>query len=400
MSKSKLTVKYSSLMLVFLSAIFLYSSSTFLRTRYSFYLAVAAYLVFYVASRSIGHKWRVNKMYVWGFFAAAASVMYYLVGASDRLTTYLSGVIYIFFWANVFFYLMDNYERKTLVRFAVINTVMLLASVIITITVLTQYPLAARAINGLAEGITEADVARYEAMGCGGFGFIYGFVIFSMGILSAIRVKELTVKTKAFMLLSYLVVFYMIFLAEFTTALLVSAIILMVTFVMGRKNASVGYLLIAVVAVMLALLSDRLLDALYEISKTLDIKYLTNKLEMIIVSAAEQNTEDLKRISLYINSIEGFLSNPLYGSGKAGGHSQILDTFSAIGLFAVPYVVLLLSAFKKMGEYIRSINIIVFSASVLFLATVNPFVDSTITSISFMLTPLYLALFAPKQKKA
>ncbi len=393
-------IKKTTLLLTFLTMIFAYTSSTLVRTRYSFYLAVAAYLGFYLISRSMGHKWRVNKTYMWGFFAVAASAMYVLVGASDRLTTYLSGVIYIFFWVNVFYYLMDNYERKTLMKFAIINTVILMVSVIITIRVLTEYPLAARAMNGLADGITEADVARYEAMGCGGFGFIYGFVVFSMGILSAVKAKALSTKLRVFMLVCYVVVFYMIFLAEFTTALLVSTIILMLTFVMGRKNAAVGYLLVGIMFVVLLLLGNNLLDILHKVAQKLDVSYLQTKIEMIMSSSANGSADSLKRVETYMESINGFLSDPIFGSGKAGGHSQIMDTFSTIGLFAIPYVIMLFSAFKKMGEYIKTTSLIILAFVIIVLATVNPFVDSTITSISFMLTPLYLALCAPKQKKA
>ena len=101
MGRSKCTVKCSTIMLMILSAIFLYSSSTFLRTRYSFYLAVIAYAGFYVLSHSIGQKWRMTGTYAWAGLAAAASLMYFFTGATDRITTYLSGIIYVFFWATV-----------------------------------------------------------------------------------------------------------------------------------------------------------------------------------------------------------------------------------------------------------------------------------------------------------
>ena len=119
MGKSNLKIKYSNLMLVFLSAIFLYSSSTFLRTRYSFYLAVIAYAGFYVLSRYIGQKWRVTGTYAWAGLAAVASFMYFISGATDRITTYLSGIIYVFFWATTAQYLIDNYDKRTIFKFGI-----------------------------------------------------------------------------------------------------------------------------------------------------------------------------------------------------------------------------------------------------------------------------------------
>ena len=398
MSRSKWTVKYSSLMLIFLSAIFLYSSSTFLRTRYSFYIAVAAYAVFYVFSRAMGQKWHITRTYAWAGFAALASVMYFFAGAGDRVTTYLSGIIYVFFWATTAQYLMDNYERKTILRFGIVNLVLLLVSVVVTISVLTEYPLAARAINGMAEEITQADVRMYTSMGCGSFGFIYGFTVFSMALVSAMKAKGNSWKMRTFVIITYLLVFYMIFLAEFTMALLITTIVFLLCITAGNKNGLLTYTLIAAFAVLALVFSEDLIRFLYSVAQKLDITYLETKMGMILEASTRQDADSLKRVRTYMESINGFLSSPLYGSGTSGLHSQILDTFSTIGLFAIPYVGMLVSIFKSFAKRIDRIHTVVFTGTVFILATLNPFVDSTVVSIVFMLTPTLLYCFAPKKE--
>ena len=398
MGKSNLKIKYSNLMLVFLSAIFLYSSSTFLRTRYSFYLAVIAYAGFYVLSRSIGQKWRVTGTYAWAGLAALASLMYLFVGASSEVTTYLSGVVYVFFWSTAALYLMDNYDKKTILKFGIVNLVLLLFSVLVTIGVLTKYPLAARAINGLAEDITEADVAVYTAMGCGGFGFIHGFAAFSMALVTAIKAKNNSWKMRAFIIISYLLVFYMIFLAEFTTALLITAIVFLLCITAGSKNSIITYVLIAVFALLMIMYSEDVVRFIYSIAQKLDITYLENKMEMVLEASKRQDADSLKRVRTYMESINGFLSSPLYGTGTSGDHSQIMDTFSMIGIFAIPYVAMLISIFKNFAKRIDRIHSIIFMGTIIVLATLNQFVDSTIISISFMLTPLFLYCFAAKKE--
>ena len=385
-------------MLLFLSAIFLYSSSPFMRTRYNFYVAVIAYAGFYLISRLNGQKWRVTGTYGWAGLAALSSGMYFFVGAADRVTTYLSGIVYIFFWAMAAQYLMDNYDKKRVLRFGMVNLMLLLVSVIVTIRVLTDYPLAARAINGRADGITEADVARYIAMGCGGFGFIYGCTIFSMALVTVIKAKCRSWKMRTFAISAYVLIFYMIFLAEFTTALLMAAIVFLICITAGKKRNYIPYLLIAMVALLIWAFSDDVLRFIYYLAQRLGVSYLEHKMGMLLEASIRQNSDGLARAKRYMESIEGILSSPLLGSGKAGGHSQVLDTFSTIGLFAIPYVAMLVNVFKDFAKRINKFHIMVFAGTILTLATLNPFVDSTIVSISFILTPIFLYCFVPQNK--
>ena len=69
-------VSYSTIVLVVLSAIFVYSTSTFLRLQYNFYLAVCLYGGFILTTHSMGYKWRTlsSPLTIWFFFCLCASV--------------------------------------------------------------------------------------------------------------------------------------------------------------------------------------------------------------------------------------------------------------------------------------------------------------------------------------
>ena len=203
---------------------------------------------------------------------------------------------------------------------------------------------------------------------------------------------------RTFVIVAYLLVFYMIFLAEFTTALLITTIVFLLCITVGNKNSLITYLLIAVFAVLVFIFSEDLVRLLYSVAQKLDITYLENKMAMIIEASSRQDADSLARVRTYMKSINGFLANPLYGSGTSGEHSQILDTFSMIGIFAIPYVAMLISIFKNFAKSIDRIHSIIFAGTIIVLATLNPLVDSTVVSISFMLTPIFLYCFAAKKE--
>lgn len=399
MEEKRKEVKQAVPMLVFLSLIFIYTSSTYLRSQYSFFVAVASYALFYVVSISVGQKWRFNNTYLWAGFSVLAIVFYFFAGASDKIALYLSGIIYLTFWVNAFLYLADNYDRKTIKRFAMVNLALLLTNVLTTIRVLEQYPLAARAINGMAEGITEQDVAIYTDMGCGGYGFIYGAVFLTFSLIAVFHAKDTTLKTKIFSILILILTFQMILLAEFATALLLTVILLLFSLVMNSKRLGLNLVFVGIICCFLVIFGDKILNWIHSAAVFMNIDYLAEKMKMLIYASGNDSMDSLSRTQRYMESINGFFSNPLLGSGTSGGHSQIMDTFSTIGIFAFPYVALLFSAFKHIKQYVDKKYVLILAIGILVLATLNPFVDSTVISLTFMMTPTLLYCFVPDKSK-
>ena len=121
--KIKTQVSYQSLLLILLSLIFLYSSSTFFQSKYSFYIAMASYAVFFVLSIALGMVWRLDRVALLAAIAIGCTALYYANGAADSAIPYLSGVIYMFFWSSVSRFLADNYEAEEIKKFCVFNLI-------------------------------------------------------------------------------------------------------------------------------------------------------------------------------------------------------------------------------------------------------------------------------------
>lgn len=397
MSSTKLTIRVNSLFLIALALLFVYSSFTYLRSSYSFFVAIGGYVSFWIVTNLNHEKWSIGiSISLWTILALAGSFLYVLNGANERLTTYISGILYIFFWFNAFLFLVNNYSRKETIFFSSFCLISILICVISTIRVLRDYPLTARAMNGLADGISVYDITQFQRMGCGGYGFIYGCVFIGLALLCGLKSQIIDKRQKALILILYLIFAYLVVQSLFTTAFLLMLISLALSLLINSKRYILSIILVCIAGLILWVNYQGLLTGLSNIATDLGASFISDKLNMLRSSVESNDVESLARTKRYMSSINGFISNPIAGSGISGGHSQILDTLSVIGMFGVAYIALLLSVFREMRKYIDDKYVTIFEIIVLFLALFNPFVDSTILSITFMLVPALLFSFAPK----
>lgn len=388
----------NSLMLSLLSVMFIYATLTFVRLQYSFYVAVAAYAGFYLLSVHLKFRWNLNnRTTIWFIVSAFVSSLYIINGEIERVTLYLSCIIYIFFWSNAFHFLAINFSIHTLRKYCVFNLSVLLVSVIATLRVLSMYPLASRAIYGRADGLT--DTAFLFPMGCGGFGFIYGFVFITIGLIAIIKSKEANDKLRLFCFLYLILSYSLILKAQFSTAIVLSISIILLFAISRSEHYLVGYIAIALAGLIAFFMLDEILNLLSKLADSMGISLLTGKVSMITSAIYTKNYNSLSRVQVYIKSIEGFMSNPVFGSGVSGEHSQIIDTFSSIGLFAVPFVGLILSCIRSFERYIPKKYILVLKIIVVISAALNPFVDMTLLSIAFMLCPCLIYCSLPYTKR-
>lgn len=397
MISQKRTITIKIIPLLLLGVLFVFASSTFLRTRYGFVQAVFGYLVLMVLTVLMKQRWLVTGTTLWALLAMAAAGMYLVVGATSQQTiTYLAGVVYLYFWFHAFIYLAENYERQTITRFCVIQVLLLIVCVVATLRVLAISPLAARAIYGVADDVSQSDTARYMRMGCGGFGFIYGCMFLSVAILCAARSKSAPKALRIAAVPVYLLVVFLIVQSQFTTAFLLILIGFLLTMLINAKHYVLSIVLTVLLGVVVLITFQDILSLLSKLASDMGADFISNKLSMLLTSAGNDDVESLARTKKYMESVQGFLSNPLIGSGTTGGHSQLLDTFSMIGLFAVPYVGMLISMFRRMRRYIEGKYVTILEILTFLLATFNPFVDSTVISLTVFLVPCILFLFAPK----
>ena len=394
MMRVKISVKI--LFLILLGLLFVYSSFTYIRSIYSFYIAIGGYVSFWFITNLNHQKWPIRSVSLWAILALAVSFLYVLNGAGERLAVYVSGIIYILFWFNTFLYLVNNYSRKETIVFSSFCLLSVLICIFSTINVLKDHPLAARAMNGAAEGISDYDIVVFQRMGCGGYGFIYGCVFIGFALLCGFRSELVNKRQKMILIILHLLFVYLIVQSQFSTAFLL--LIIYVTFIIltYSKWHLLSIILVCIFALALFISFQYILRGLSNIAYDIGAIVISDKLNMLNSSLGSRDVESLARTQKYMISINGFTSNPIAGSGISGGHSQILDTLSTIGMVGVVYVIFLLSIFKEMRIYIDEKYVTLFEIIVLLLAIFNPFVDSTLLSITYMLVPALLFSFAPK----
>lgn len=381
-------VKISNIYLILLGMLFIYNTSTFLRLDFNFYLDVIMYTSFVILTMAQGYYWRVlnSPMVLWFILSVTTILNFWLNGVQTVWMTYLAGYIHIFFWTAASVFIVDNYSISDIKKYVVIQTVCLGICEVATIRVLALYPLATRGMYGYADGITNTELLH--KMGCGGFGFIYGLVFITLGFASIISSQINGPRYKCFAIIAVILAIYTVLFAGFSTAIILMIAGLIGCILYANNNHKWGFLAVILIGFVAAVYAKDIVSVVQTIAYRLGIDIVSEKMGKIIYAFDTENLLSLTRFQVFGISLNGFLNNPIWGSGIAGTDSQLLDIFSYIGIFAISYVGLLLSAFSELrkivpSRYIGTIQVISF-----LLAILNPFNDMTLMSIIFGFVPL------------
>lgn len=206
-----------------------------------------------------------------------------------------------------------------------------------------SYPGAARQMaTGMSE---EGDLFNmYRQLNIGGFAFVYTLVLLLPIVLYVIRGRQ---KFWILFILFGIAAVMAIIEMEYTTALLLMLINFLLFFLPRYFNASdlKSKLWIFVVAgILVWLVLPSILDAIipYVSSETMSSRLLdlSASLKGDVVQSQDGDMES--RSELYMVSIKGFLSSPIWGTfTKAGGHSFLLDTMSKYGLIGLGLLIVM-----------------------------------------------------------
>lgn len=224
----------------------------------------------------------------------------------------------------------------------------------VTITMFTtyfgnlMYPGVTRAMaHYTTDGL--ADLTKsYKRMNIGGFDFIYllpflpPFAIYIFRHVSKLWAKALAI---AFVVLLALTVYV----AQYTTALLLSAF--SITLLFSPRKANTKQLILYYIGVTIAFVAGASTLSLVfaKLAENTEFGVYTERLGNIsdLVSGNQIDAGDTaNRIMLYKQSINSFFNNPLTG-GSAGGHSIILDTIGRLGILGLIITIWAFSNLKK-----------------------------------------------------
>jgi hypothetical protein len=287
-----------------------------------------------------------------------------LIALTDGIPTFLRFLQ--FYIVMIFFLIGTSYSRKSFLPF---KTLILIQIVLFSIWSLSTY-MALEVDSHAARfiGKSTQQAKALQEKGVGGFSFVYALLIYVFGLLEMIRYrirkKKFFRPLTALMVLSLFLAFIVILKAEYSTAVILLFVTLILYFFHSKsmiKNVFLGIFAIGIYVIVTINLTD-LLQWLhpytYGTNYYIKIRDLLESLQYgEVVGTAADRTER------YIRSIMLFLENPVSGVltfWEVGKHSFILDTFAQFGVFAgvaLLYVILRfpLKLYRAYPEY-RSLS--------------------------------------------
>ena len=243
-------------------------------------------------------------------------------------------------------------SQKKLLQFALVAMAI---TGITTILGLEIYPEASRQLASA----NEEERTLYMSLNIGGFEFIYALVLTIPVVFWMIN------KTRGFMKflnVGILLVFlYCIYMSAYTTALLISIIMLLLliydTYSHLRNMIIIGCILFFIMAG-----SGALSSIFMWLSSIVESEYVSDRLLQIGLVLQGQSIENLdtetsnERLLLMKNAWEGFFASPLWGNNLItwnknilSGHSMGLDILSSAGILGLVFFI---SMFYKVYKKI------------------------------------------------
>lgn len=331
--------------------------------------------------------------------------------------------IYIFAILNLFVLLFNEPERIVgaiydLSSYVIISTVFLLlfqkkdiinakhlmriVAVIYIITVITTiygnmvYPAASRKM-ATGMGGELALYNHYRSLNIGGFGFIYEIVL-PMALIPFVYKQK--VIPRVLSLGVYLLVFYVIYVTDFTFAMIITAAFGVFFFIGKINNTKKLFVYALLFAIILNFALPAILGFLSSVSSDLMAERFDELGNLFSGAEVSEKSDVGARQSYYMESIDAFLSKPFSGTGtQGGGHSFILDNMAKYGSLGVIAVVIMLRGvfvrfikpFKNaqfypylLSAYFAYIFLLVFNTSPLYMS-----ISFVIPLMSFLLNKDY-----------
>lgn len=401
-------IRLSSLILKLILILFIYSTSTFLRLQYIFYVAVLLYLVITFAALYEEHIYLYELIHspLSIFFALISlfSILLFIHGGKDQWLSFFAGYLHVYFWTLFFVIFARIPLQKEKEIHTAINIALMVVWSLATIRAVSQFPDASRAMYGNLAMVESLglDLNYLNRIGCGGYGFVYGLVFIIFALICQIRSGDTillagnTVKKTWINMILIVIFAFTIIKAAFTTALamLFFAILLLIYFEITKESKSKILSLLIMLTVCFILYKEGL-NIIFWIGETFGVDIFVEKMAKMTDAMGSSDMLQIDRFENYYLSWNAFKAHPLFGSAEAAIDSQILVQLAYMGIGALSYVGLLHSAFSVMRKYIPGFYITIIEILTMFLALFNTFTDMTSISIVFFFTPVLLLRTRP-----
>ena len=239
---------------------------------------------------------------------------------------------------------------------AVLLIVMISVTSVTTIIGCINYPEASRT---LASTATSQDpmAVLYDWNNIGGYSFVYSVVLLYPFVILAFKMKRLHI---IFALLLTGLVYYMVFQAEYTYAMMLLMMSTMLFFVPRDIPVKKYLKTMALIAILVLIFRVAVAAIVTNIGEMVGNQKMVDKINALLLGTDAVDNFDDNRDELYLHSLTMFLQHPLFGSltgGRkiTGGHSFILDNLALYGsiggaLMALMYRGIYLRFIKPLSE--------------------------------------------------
>lgn len=332
-------------------------------------------------------------------------ILMQLIGFADQAIGNL--FYYLIFWFSIIVYdfystHLTNKQKKNIVLVILLTMTINIFS---NIYELVENPSLSKLITG---SVLSPELGVNSNVGVYSYVFIVNVVMITF-ITLFIESKS-TFKKMLYLFLS-VGCFYMVLLASSMIGILTGVIMIVVyIFIYTTKNNRLNKLLFfntfIIIALLIWLFEDKFYNYFIQFAQDMDNRYLKERLLNIIhaVFGTNEQVSFSGRESLYVDSIETFVKNPLIGVGRRhtnvegviGLHSQILDDAAYFGIVGITIQLFILYYYYRI--HIQSLiydnltaKSLVISITIgsVFFATFNPFINRYSGLMVFVFVPLF-----------
>ena len=223
-----------------------------------------------------------------------------------------------------------------------------LAILVISFIYILPFLITSKNILREAENFNE----MFRPIGLPGYDLMHSYTLVLVPLCYMLRMS--LDKKKQFLILFTLTVlfFYIVVQTAVTTSLIVSCCIFLFMFLYSEQNNATVILKLGFLGVLLYVLYQLgfffwLVDALIPIFDGTAVSYKLRDFHDSMVSGSVQGESIIGRMSYHQVSKDAFFENPILGTGRAGGHSKILDILGSMGLLVfIPYFAIIWNIMK------------------------------------------------------
>lgn len=300
-----------------------------------------------------------NKIFVWFLFYVALLFLYLLAGlplsigigsVADNKKIFIecAHILPSISIMSILVYLKDENLNRKLLKWAV---AVLFASFVVSLPLMLRF-------NSLREAMSEENNEKFIIPGLPSYSLMHAYTLFLPVLCYCVKV--LKGKNRVIAMIGLVVLCFVIYDTFVTTSLILMILVLFFTFFLSERKGKGECFVVLFLSVVFYLLYQcgffvSLIDLVMPAfegtaveSKLFDMK--ESMMQGHVTGDSLTGRQDYHSIS-----IESFFQNPLFGGGRTGGHSSLMDRLGGMGLMVgIPFIMIFVSFIKTINPLFKT----------------------------------------------